>query len=66
LCIHSANRARDCEDVGHRHGGGIEKFFEDAFYPALEGKEPAPVTPELIARLMAARHGQTALPPAHS
>ena len=40
---------------------GIEKFFEEAFNPAVEGKEPPPVTPELMARLMAAsaRHGQT-------
>jgi hypothetical protein len=47
---------------------GIEKFFEEAFYPAVEGTEPPPVPPELIARLMAAsaRHGQTVLPPAHS
>jgi len=47
---------------------GIEKFFEEAFSPAVEGKEPPPVTPELIARLIAtsARHGQTVLPPAHS
>jgi quercetin dioxygenase-like cupin family protein len=47
---------------------GIEKFFEEAFNPAVEGKEPPPVTPELIARLMAAsaRHGQTVLPPPQS
>ena len=47
---------------------GIEKFFEEAFYPAVEGKKPPSVTPELITRLMAAsaRHGQTVLPPAHS
>jgi len=47
---------------------GIEKFFVEAFHPAAEGKEPPPVTSELIARLMAAstRHGQTVLPPAHS
>src|SRR5215510_9418564 len=47
---------------------GIEKFFEEAFSPAVEGKEPPPVTPELIARLMvaSARHGQTVLLPAHS
>ena len=47
---------------------GIEKFFEEACYPAVEGKEPPPVTPELIARLMAAsaRYGQTVLPSAHS
>jgi quercetin dioxygenase-like cupin family protein len=47
---------------------GIEKYFEEAFYPAVEGKDPPPVTPELLERLMAAsaRHGQTVLPPAHS
>ena len=47
---------------------GIEKFFEEAFYPAAQGKEFPPVTPELIGRLMAvsARHGQTVLLPAHS
>jgi hypothetical protein len=47
---------------------GIEKFFEEAFHPAAEGKEAPPVTPELIARLMAAsvRHGQTIVPPAQS
>ena len=46
---------------------GIEKFFEEACYPAVEGREPPPPTPELIGRLMAAaaRHGQTVLPPAH-
>jgi len=32
---------------------GIEKFFDEAFYPAVEGKEPPPVTPELIGRLIA-------------
>ena len=47
---------------------GIEKFFEEAFYQAVEGREPPPFTPELIARLMAAsaRHDLTFLPPAHS
>ena len=47
---------------------GIEKFFEEAFYPAVEGTEPPPVTPELIGRLMAAsvKYGQTVLPPVHS
>ena len=47
---------------------GIEKFFEEALYPAVEGKEPPPDTTELISRLMAAsaRHGLTFLPPAHS
>ena len=47
---------------------GIEKFFAEAFYPAVQGNEPPPVTPELIGRLMAAsaRHGQTVLPPAHN
>ena len=47
---------------------GIEQYFEEAFYPAVEGKEPPPVTPELIGRLMAAsaRHGQTVLPPPQS
>jgi hypothetical protein len=46
---------------------GIEKFFEEACYPAMEGKEPPQVTPELIGRLMAAsaRYGQTVLPPPH-
>lgn len=47
---------------------GIENFFVEAFYPAVEGKEPPLVTPELISRLMAAsaKYGQTVLPPAHS
>jgi mannose-6-phosphate isomerase-like protein (cupin superfamily) len=47
---------------------GIEKFFEEACYPAVEAKEAPPLTPELIARLMAAsaRHGQKVLPPGHS
>jgi hypothetical protein len=46
---------------------GIEKYFEEAFYPAVDGSGPPPVTPELIARLIAAsaKHGQTVLPPAH-
>ncbi len=44
---------------------GIEKFFEEAFYPAEEGKQPGGATPELKLRLMAAaaRHGQTIMPP---
>jgi hypothetical protein len=44
---------------------GIEKYFEEAFYPAVEGEGPPMVTPELIARLMAAsaKFGQTVLPP---
>ena len=47
---------------------GIEKYFAEAFYPAVEGKEPPLVRPQLIARLMAAsaRHGQTVMLPAHS
>ena len=47
---------------------GIEKFFEEACYPAVEAKEAPPLTPELIARLMAAsaRHRQKVLPPGHS
>jgi quercetin dioxygenase-like cupin family protein len=47
---------------------GIEKFFEEAFYPAVEGNEPPRITPELMARLMtaAASHGQTILPPPQS
>ena len=46
---------------------GIEQYFAEAFYPAVEGEEPPPVTPELIGRLMAAAasHGQTILPPSH-
>ena len=44
---------------------GIEKFFEEALNPALEGQGPPLVTPELIGRLMAAstKYGQTVLPP---
>jgi hypothetical protein len=44
---------------------GIEKFFEEAFYPAVEGKEPPAPTREFMARMMAAaaRHGNTILPP---
>jgi hypothetical protein len=47
---------------------GIEKYFQEAFYPAVAAEEPPHVTPELIARLMAAsaRHGQSILPPAES
>jgi hypothetical protein len=47
---------------------GIEEFFEEGFYPAVNGEEPPPLSPEFIARLMAAsaRHGQTVLPPSHS
>ena len=61
------HRGREREDVSHRHAG-IEKYFEEAFYPAVEGEKPRHVTPELIAQLMAAsaKHGQTILPPAHS
>jgi hypothetical protein len=48
--------------------GGIEKFFEEALNPAVEGQEPPPLTPELFGRMMAAtaRHGQTFLPPPHA
>lgn len=47
---------------------GIEKYFEEAFNPAVEGQEPPPVTPELIQRLIAAsaKYGQTVLPPVHA
>jgi quercetin dioxygenase-like cupin family protein len=47
---------------------GIEKYFEEAFYPAVEGQEPPLITPELIQRLMAAsaKYGQTVLPPVHA
>jgi quercetin dioxygenase-like cupin family protein len=47
---------------------GVEKFFEEAFSPAVEGQEPPPLTPEWIARLMAAsaKYGQTVLPPPQS
>ena len=47
---------------------GIESFFAEAFNPAVEGMEPPPPTPELMARLMAASaaHGQTILRPGHS
>jgi hypothetical protein len=51
LCIHSATqgqRMRRCWFAATP--AGIEKFFEEAFYPAVEGKEPPPFTPELIAR----------------
>jgi quercetin dioxygenase-like cupin family protein len=47
---------------------GIEKYFEEAFNPAVEGQVPPLVTPELIGRLMAAsaKYGQTVLPPVHA
>jgi hypothetical protein len=47
---------------------GIEKYFEEALNPAVAGQAPPLVTPELIARLMAAsaKYGQTVLPPAHA
>ena len=47
---------------------GIEKYFEEAFNPAVEGQAPPLVTPELIARLMtaSAKYGQTVLPLTHS
>jgi hypothetical protein len=46
---------------------GIEKYFEEAFYPAVAGQQPPPVSPELFAGLMAAsaKYGQTILAPAH-
>jgi hypothetical protein len=69
LCIHSATQGqRIARMLVTATPAGIEKFFEEAFYPAVEGKKPPSVTPELITRLMAAsaRHGQTVLPPAHS
>jgi hypothetical protein len=45
---------------------GIEKFFTEAFYPAVHGNDPPLVTPELMRRMMAAaaRAGTTILPPA--
>lgn len=47
---------------------GIEKYFEEAFYPAVAGQQPPPISPELFARLMAAsaKYGQTILAPAHA
>ena len=47
---------------------GIEKYFEEAFNPAVEDLAPPLVTPELIGRLMAAsaKYGQTVLPPVHA
>jgi hypothetical protein len=46
---------------------GLEKFFEEAFYPALDRSSAPPlVTEALLARLLAAapRHGLELLPPA--
>jgi quercetin dioxygenase-like cupin family protein len=47
---------------------GIEKFFEEAFYPAPANQQPPLPSPELIGRLMtaAAKYGNTILPPAHA
>jgi hypothetical protein len=57
---------RKCEDAGHATPAGIEKFFTEAFYPAVHGNDPPLVTPELMRRMMAAaaRAGTTILPPA--
>jgi quercetin dioxygenase-like cupin family protein/catechol 2,3-dioxygenase-like lactoylglutathione lyase family enzyme len=46
---------------------GLEKFFEEAFYPAMDRSSAPPVVTEaLLARLLAAapRHGLELLPPA--
>jgi quercetin dioxygenase-like cupin family protein len=46
---------------------GLEKFFEEAFYPALDRSSAPPLATEaLLARLLAAapRHGLELLPPA--
>lgn len=47
---------------------GIEKFFEEAFYPAGAKQEPPQATPELIGRLIAtaAKYGNMILTPAHA
>jgi len=45
---------------------GLEEFFEEAFYPAVDGSAPPLATQALIARLLAAapKHGLEPLPPA--
>jgi quercetin dioxygenase-like cupin family protein len=35
---------------------GLEGYFEEAFYPEVEGSAPPPITEALIKRLMAAAH----------
>jgi len=68
-CVRTAPaQLRDGPRAGHRRvrpRGDVA--IKEACYPDVEGKEPPPVSPEWIARLMAAsaRHGQTVLPPAH-
>ena len=45
---------------------GLEKFFEEAFYPAVDrSAAPPPMTEALLARLLAAapKHGLELLPP---
>src|SRR5215469_9137627 len=47
--------------------GGLEKFFEEAFYPAAQyPKEPPPMTEAFLARVLAAgsKAGLQFLPPA--
>jgi len=46
---------------------GLEKFFEEAFYPAVDRSSAPPLATEaLVARLLAAapKHGLELLPPA--
>ena len=45
---------------------GLEEFFEEAFYPAVDGSAPPLATQALMARLLAAapKHGLEPLPPA--
>ena len=47
--------------------GGLEKFFEEAFYPAGDrSAEPLPMAEAFLGRVLAAapKHGLELLPPA--
>jgi quercetin dioxygenase-like cupin family protein len=56
----------DVKAVGLAVPGGLEKFFEEAFYPAAECPEAPPMTEAFLGRVLAAgsRCGLQFLPPA--
>jgi quercetin dioxygenase-like cupin family protein len=47
---------------------GFEGFFEETFYPVVEGEAPPPPGPEIVARFLAAapKYGLTLFPPGQS
>ena len=74
-CVHLPRQiVHSFRNTGNEHArmlvtatpAGIEKYFEEALYPAVAGQQPPPPSPELFGRLMAAaaKYGQTIVAPA--